>query len=204
MDFDKAIGIMLDYLDENGLADKTLITLFGDHNVYYQGVSNYVKNISGTSAPNYCELYRVPVMIKVGNQSLGNPVINKFTCVSDIYPTILDLLGITMFSNLNYGVSVFSEEQSILYSRAYDKFMTDKVYFNTLNRLIYLAPGTDDGYIDTVERTATKLLDKISHVNRIFAYDYFKGDKTAEFNTRLQTINEPTDDPSVDKEGIYV
>lgn len=190
MDTDKAIGIMLDYLEENGLADHTLITLFGDHNAYYQGISNYAKNIYFSDTPNYTELYRVPVMIKVGTQDLGRPVINKFTCVSDIYPTILDLLGVTMFSNLNYGVSAFSENSSILWSRAYDKFLTDKIYFNSLSNIIYMSPDADETYLTEVEQKAKVLLDKISHINRIFASDYFKGDNTKEFNTLLIAAND--------------
>lgn len=187
MDTDKALGIMLDYLDEHDLADKTLITLFGDHNAYYQGVSNYVKNIYSASVPNYTELYRVPVMMKVGDLDLGNPFINKFTCVSDIYPTILELLGITTFSNLTYGVSAFSDEQSVLYSRAYDKFITDKIYFNSLNSVIYQAPDAD---LVQIEKAATALLDKISHVNRLFAADYFKGAGEDEFYALLKEVNE--------------
>ncbi|MDE6201258.1 MAG: sulfatase-like hydrolase/transferase [Clostridiales bacterium] len=197
MDTDKAIGVMLDYLEQNGLADKTLITMFGDHNAYYQGISNYAKNIYFTDTANYTDLYRVPVMIKVGNRDLGNPVINKFTCVCDIYPTILDLLGVTVFSNLNYGVSAFSPEESILYSRAYDKFLTDKIYFNSLSNIIYKAPDVDAEYLDDVEKKATVLLDKISHVNRIFAADYFKGARANEFNAMLRAANEQ---PVVSKE----
>lgn len=177
MDFDAAIGIMLDYLDETGLADNTLITLFGDHNAYYQGVSNYVKNIRRYDTPNYTELYRVPVMIKVGTQNLGNPVIEKFTCVADIYPTILDLIGVRSFSNLMYGTSAFTEQASVLYSRAYDQFVTDKIYFNTLRSITYKAPDVDDDYIAEIDNKALTLLDKISHINRIFASDYFKGEE---------------------------
>lgn len=190
MDTDKAIGIMLDYLDEHDLADKTLITMFGDHNAYYQGISNYAKNIYFTDTPDYTELYRVPVMIKVGNSDLGNPVVNKFTCTSDIYPTILDLLGVTVFSNLTYGVTAFSPDESILYSRAYDKFLTDKIYFNSLSTVIYQAPDVDDAYLADIEERATVLLDKISHLNRIFAADYFKGSRTNEFNAMLRAVNE--------------
>lgn len=193
MDTDKAIGIMLDYLDETGLADKTLITIFGDHNAYYQGVSNYAKNIYFTSHPDYTELYRVPVMIKVGTRDLGNPIINKFTCTCDIYPTILDLLGVTVFSNLTYGVSAFSEDESVLYSRAYDKFLTDKIYFNSLSSITYKASGVNDEYLENIEHKATVLLDKISHVNRIFAANYFKGSRTTEYNTMLRAVNEPED-----------
>ncbi len=185
MDFDKAIGIMLDYLDENGLADNTLITLYGDHNAYYGGLSNYVKNIYSTNVPDYTELYRAPVMIKVGNESMGNAFIEKFTCVSDIYPTILDLLGVTAFTNLTYGTSAFSRDSSVLYSRAYGKFLTDKIYFNSLNNIIYKSADVTDAYIKEIETKSLALLDKISHVNRIFAGDFFKGRET-EFYDRLR------------------
>lgn len=189
MDLDKAIGIMLDYLEQNGLADNTIITLFGDHNAYYQGISNYVKDIYSYNVENYTELYSVPVMIKVGNLDIGNPVIQKFTCVADIYPTILDLLGIKTFSNLTYGVSAFSDSESILYSRAYDKFLTDKIYFNSLNHIIYQAPDADEDYVLEIEERALTLLDKISHTNRIFAGDYFAGDREQDFFAKLRKIN---------------
>ncbi len=192
MDLDKAIGIMLDYLEANGLADKTVITLFGDHNCYYQGISNYVKNIYSTNVDNYTELYRVPVMMKIGTRDLGNPHINKFTCVADIYPTLLDILGIKGFKNLMYGVSAFSDESSILYSRAYDKFFTDKIYFNSLSHIIYQQPGIEEDYVGVVEEKCKTLLEKISHVNRLFAGDYFKG-RESEFFDNLKTVNGMTD-----------
>lgn len=209
MDFDKAIGVMLDYLDntdyldengdtvtdENGntvkLSDRTLITLFGDHNCYYQGISNYVKDIYNSQNENYTNLYRVPVMIKIGNQTVETDrFINKFTCVVDIYPTILDLLGITGYSNLMYGVSAFNTEQSsILYSRAYGRFITDKIYFNSLNNIVYLSKTADENYLVEVEQKADTLLKKISHVNRIFASDFFKGARTDDFYERLRRDN---------------
>lgn len=195
MDTDKAIGIMLDYLEQNNLADRTLITMFGDHNAYYQGISNYVKNIYSTSAENYTELYRVPVMIKVGNAELAvkNPKVEKFTCVADIYPTIMDLLGVTCFSNLQYGVSAFSEDKSVLYSRAYYKFLTDKIYFNTFNNIIYEREDVDEKYIAEVRERATTLLDKISHINRIFAYNYFDGARGEEYKSLIRAYNEGRD-----------
>lgn len=189
MDLDKAIGIMLDYLEEKGLADKTLITMFGDHNSYYQGISNYVKNIYSYDTENYTELYRVPVMIKVGEQNLGNPHITKFTCVSDIYPTMLDLLGIKGFKNLMYGNSAFSDESSVLYSRAYDVFITDKMYFNSLNSITHIASDADEEYVKQVEQKCLVLLNKISHVNRIFADNYLSGRNAEKYYTKLKQLN---------------
>ncbi len=218
MDFDKAIGIMLDYLDSTvdsdgvRLSDKTLITMFGDHNCYYQGVSNYVKDIFSYDVQNYTELYHVPVMMKIGNLDVASLLtdaaaetptdsgvsggndgvsrayfIEKFTCVVDIMPTILDLLGIRGFKNLMYGVSAFSDESSVLYSRAYDKFLTDKAYFNSINHITYKAPDAD---LKDIEAKCKILLDKISHVNRMFAGDFFKGEREAEYYTRLKALQQ--------------
>ena len=209
MDLDKAVGIMLDYLDEKGLTDNTIITMYGDHNCYYQGVSNYVKDIYSYSAENYTELYRVPVMMKLGGLDMsaiasGNEsnaasdddssdgtsrayFIDKFTCVVDIMPTILDVLGIRGFKNLMYGVSAFSDESSVLYSRAYDRFLTDKIYFNSLSSVTYQAPDAD---IEEIEQKCIVLLDKISHTNRIFAGDFFKGARETDYFTRLKAIQE--------------
>ena len=50
-------------LEERDLKDNTVVLLFGDHNTYYQGLSNYVKNIYNTESDNYTNLYRVPCMI---------------------------------------------------------------------------------------------------------------------------------------------
>ena len=134
-----------------------------------------------------------------GNAHFGNPndkppyhVVNKFTCITDIYPTILDLLGVTVFSNLTYGVSAFSEQSSLLYSRAYRKFLTDKIYFNSMSNIGYRSADVDDEYLDYISASATTLLDKISHINRIFAADYFKGANAAEYYAKLREINEPT------------
>ncbi|MCH5162207.1 MAG: hypothetical protein J1G38_01810 [Clostridiales bacterium] len=215
MDLDKAVGIMLDYLDNTDyldsdgnpvtgadgkrlkLADRTIVTMYGDHNCYYQGVSNYVKDIYSFDAINYTELYRVPVMMKIGTKNLGGNnhggvdgtsnayFIEKFTCVVDIMPTILDVLGIRGFKNLMHGVSAFSDEESVLYSRAYDKFMTDKIYFNSLDHIIYQAEDAD---IEEIEQKCLELLEKISHINRIFAGDFFKGERGKVYYEKLKAL----------------
>lgn len=43
LEVDKMIGTLYEELENRNLLDNTVITLFGDHNCYYQGLSNYVK-----------------------------------------------------------------------------------------------------------------------------------------------------------------
>lgn len=191
MELDRAVGAITDYLDEKGLTDNTLIVIFGDHNTYYQSLSNYVKDIylNTQTDKNVTDLYRVPLMIKIGAGEESPVKIDKFTCTADILPTILSLLGIRYFENLYYGHSVFSEEESVLYSRAYDVFMTDKIYFSTLKNIKYVSPEVDENYYKDIENRSLFLLEKISFVNRIFASDFFRGTKEEKFIFKMSEIN---------------
>lgn len=190
MELDRAVGVMMDYLEETGLLDHTLIVIFGDHNVYYQSLSNYVKDIYPKSDPSadITELYRVPLMIKVGAQS-EQVVIDKFTCTADIQPTILSLLGIRYYDNLYYGNSVFSEEESLLYSRAYDVFFTDQIYFTSLDHIVWASPQADESYQAEIEQRAVTLMEKLSYVNRMFAADLFRSDALTRFEENMRSIN---------------
>ncbi len=191
MEFDAAIGMIMDELENRNLADKTLIVIFGDHNAYYQSLTNYVKNIYPITQKyeNVTELYRVPLMIRVGKGLPQPQIIEKFTYTADIPVTIMSLLGIKYFSNLYYGHSVFSDEESILYSRAYDVFLTDKIYFTTLKNIKYKSDIVTQAYISDVEQRALTLLKKTSYINRIYAGDYFTGDYEAEYEAKLKRLN---------------
>lgn len=174
MDFDCALGIMLDDLQEKNLLENTTIVMFSDHNTYLSELTYYVKNIDRTeySKSNYNELFRVPLMIYDSN--FGHQTVNKFTTTYDITPTILDLFGINYYSNLYYGNAIFSDNESVLYSRAFDIFITDRLYFSNINNILYRKKSTTDEYIHAVEGKSLNLLKKIYYINHIFSYDLFK------------------------------
>ena len=200
MELDTAIGRINAYLTERGLMDNTVLVLFGDHNAYYSSLSSDIKGIQDgkyETPRNYTDLYRVPLMIRVGNGNdsraggkyRDSHIINKFTCTTDIVPTLYDLLGIKTYGNLLYGHSVFAREESVLYSRAYDIFLTDRVYFPSLNNIRYRSPDADEAYMQTIKENALALLDKVSHTNRIFYYDYLSDEKATEYYGRLKELN---------------
>jgi phosphoglycerol transferase MdoB-like AlkP superfamily enzyme len=189
MELDAAVGEMMTYLREKDLLQNTVVVLFSDHSAYYQSMANYVKDIYPQADPtNVSELYRVPMMIKIGDQK-SQVKVNKFTCTADILPTTMDLLGIRYYENLYYGHSAFAEEESILYSRAYDVFMTDKMYFTSMQHITWKDGTADETYISQVAQRAEKLMNKYSYVNRIFAGDYFRGERLAEFEENMRNLN---------------
>ena len=196
MEFDKALGVMFEDLEKKDLLDNTTIVMFGDHNTYYQGLSNYVKNIYSYEADDYTNLYNVPLMIydnKLKNKMDENNdsrMIDKFTTTYDIVPTLLDLLGIKYYSNLYFGNSIFSEEESVLYSRAYNIFLNDDLYLYSMNNILYKSKDVKQQDIDLFESKAKTLLTKLSHIDRIFYNDYFsKNNNEEEFKNNIKDIN---------------
>ncbi|MDE6397817.1 MAG: sulfatase-like hydrolase/transferase, partial [Clostridiales bacterium] len=197
LEFDASLGTMVSYLQNTvsevtgkPLMDNTLIVLFGDHNVYYQSLGEQVKNLYLTekNGRNYTDLFRVPLLVHIGNTGMCDRIY-KFTTTTDIVPTVLDLLGVRYYNNLNYGRSIFTADESIIYSRAYNLFITDKLYFSSLNNIKYRSADADNAYIDTVKEKALTLLDKTSHVNRIFYYDFLSGENGREYNEKLLALN---------------
>lgn len=188
MEFDYALGLIIEDLTNKGLMDNTTIVIFGDHNAYYEGLTNYVKDIYNYDHDNYNNLYRTPLMIYDSN--INAQTIDKFTTIYDMVPTILDLLGIRHYSNLYYGNSVFNDEESILYSRAYDIFLTDEVYFSNFKNIYYQTENVDNNYMDMLENKALIVLEKLDYITSIFAYDYFKDeDNYNKFISKMNEIN---------------
>lgn len=117
--------------------------------------------------------------------------VKKFACTADIMPTLMDLLGINYWGNLYFGHSVFDDTVSVLYSRAYDVFITDNMYFVSLNNIKYIRkdqPTTNNDValkyadisnydsedeLNRVEQEGKLLLKKLDSCNRIFYNDYF-------------------------------
>lgn len=188
MDFDKAVGIMLDDLENKGLLDNTTIVMFADHNTYMSDLSPYVKDINNYNHSNYTELYRVPLMIYDSN--IGHKVINKFTTTYDIVPTVLDLFGINYYTNLYYGNPIFSDNESVLYTKAFDVFITDKLLFSNINNLLYKSNDVTSEYIVNTENKCKDLLKKIYYTNHIFYYDYFNNNSNySNYITHFNSLN---------------
>jgi len=178
MDFDKAVGTMMNKLQENGDLDNTTIVMFADHNTYYNNLSYYAK---GIEEKYNSELYRVPFMIY--DQELkyeyekneGTNEISKFTTTSDMLPTICDLFGIKAYKNLYYGTSMFVKGvESVIFSRAYGIFVTDKLICYSVKELVYKSEDYKEEDLISFEARAKILLAKQEYLDKIYYNDYFK------------------------------
>lgn len=100
---DDWLGKLFSYLKEKGLYDDLTIVLVGDH-----GEQFYERGNHGHGNQLFNEEVHVPLIIKTGPDSKHKRI--DFTVSTiDIYPTVLELLGIERPKNLQ-GVSLLHDE----------------------------------------------------------------------------------------------
>lgn len=181
MDFDKALGIMFDYLEdeENGrLLDGTTVIILPDHNAYYNKLTQITKK---TKDRFDTENYRLPFIIYDQNliqkfESEGKAKeITKFITTADVLPTVCDLFGIKAWKNLCLGSTVFNDEkESVVYSRIYGMFLNDKLSFYNMNELKYKSEDYTERDYDKFVENARVHLEKLYWIDKIYFADYFK------------------------------
>ncbi|ANQ52707.2 sulfatase [Flammeovirga yaeyamensis] len=91
---DHYIGEMLNYLDENGLAENTIVIYTSDQGFYLGEHGWFDKRMM------YEEAYRMPFLIRYPGHISSNTVSKKLTMNVDFAPTLLDYAGVTVPSDI--------------------------------------------------------------------------------------------------------
>ena len=126
LELEYGMEYLVNTLEEEGVMDKTLIVLTGDHYPYYlteQGRTSLV----GKSLSEMDLYHSTCIMYTTGLEE--NIYSNTYCCNVDILPTVMNLLGITYDSRLYMGTDIFSDgiHKAVLYDKSY---ITDKVTYN--------------------------------------------------------------------------
>lgn len=180
MDFDRALGVLMQRLKDTGHENDTTVILYADHNTYYNDLAYFAKGIDVTDDRYNAELFRIPCMIydtKLVNEykknNDGRHTLNKFTTTADLIPTVFDIFGIPAWKNMYFGSSIFSDNESIIYSRSYGLFVTDKLAGYSVNKLKYVAEDFTDADLEDFIARATVHLNKLEILDKIYFSDYF-------------------------------
>lgn len=129
MELDKALGILIEKLDEQGKLENTLFVVTPDH--YPYGLSGGTYNeLAGMEIENDTfEINRS--CLGIWSASMKEPVIITKVCASvDILPTILNLMDIAFDSRLLAGRDILSDSEPLVIF-ADHSFINDKVKYNT-------------------------------------------------------------------------
>ncbi len=91
---DENIGRLLDALDEQGLAENTVVAFTSDNGYYLgeHGLGDYM----GDKRSPYEEAMRVPMLVRYPNGNAAGTVSDALTLNIDLAPTLLDMAGVAI------------------------------------------------------------------------------------------------------------
>lgn len=92
---DKAVGDLLEGLEERGLAKNTLVVFLSDHGEEFFDHKGFEHGHT-----HYDELIKVPLMFSLPGRLPENTRIERQVRILDVVPTILDVLGIRPWTHL--------------------------------------------------------------------------------------------------------
>ena len=149
IDFDIAIGKIIDYLEKEDLLDDTLLVIYGDHEAYYHDI--YLRMANTQDKTQVDKLYQTTLIMY--NPKLNNRFFNDFNSHEYIdfsspfvvAPTVLDLLGISFDRNWYANYSAFDRRYlKVFYSYQQKAFMNNNFYSEDLESLAYVRDASID------------------------------------------------------------
>lgn len=170
IELDKAVGRILQELEEKGKLEDTVIVISGDHFPY--GLTlDQINELSTYERDDTFEKYHMPLLIWSG--SMKEPVkVEKLGSSLDILPTVLNLFGVEYDSRLLMGRDLLSDAESIvIFSDR--SFITNKGKYNSITGEFFTNDGVeiDENYIKQINEIIYK---KFEMSRLILENDYYR------------------------------
>ena len=178
MDFDLALGTMIERLKELGKFENTLFVLFGDHETYYMSNNEQPLKyaVYDTLNPRDSRLFETtlifynPKLNQKYEEINHNTIYDKFSSPYVIVPTILDIMGVKYNENHYVSKSAFlveNELENIFYSHELQSIFTDKLYATTIGEYAY-ENNITDSYKDEFYNYSNYIAKRIKIFNRFY------------------------------------
>lgn len=113
---DKAIGLFLDRLEEEGILDNAVLVVYGDH-IGLSRTATGFQELLGSEATDEVALYRmehrIPLMIRLpGGEAAGDRT--QVVGQADIAPTLFGLLGISTEDTFFMGRDLLATQEGVV------------------------------------------------------------------------------------------
>ena len=168
IELDRALELLLERLEEAGVADRTLIVLSSDH--YPYGLTHEeIEDLSGHEVDSHFELYRNSLIMYAPGmepETVDEPVSSL-----DIIPSLSNLMGLEFDSRLLMGRDIFSDaDPLVIFSDR--SFITDRGRYNSLTREFTPAEGQEvpEGYQQEISDEIDR---RFYYSTMILDHDYY-------------------------------
>lgn len=177
MDFDVALGRVLQELEDANVLDNTIVVLFGDHNVYYHDLHLVLHDADASEYYNM-DLYEAflgiynPILTETYLETHESNEIIKFVSPYNIVPTLFDLLGLVYNQNIMLGETVFSDQDEIFYSHKLTGFFNNKLYSDDGYDIVYYKEEVSEEYVNEFVAICEEQRERLEIIN--YWYDTTK------------------------------
>ncbi|MCE0488293.1 LTA synthase family protein [Ornithinimicrobium sediminis] len=169
VELDRALELLLERLEEAGVAERTLVVLSSDH--YPYGLTReQIEDLEGHDVDTNFELYRNSLLIYAPGmepETVDDPVSSL-----DIIPTLSNLMGLDYDSRLLMGRDVFSDaDPLVIFSDR--SFVTDKGRYDSITREFTPAEGQEvpEGYRQAVSDEIDR---RFYYSAMVLDHDYYR------------------------------
>lgn len=179
LELEKALEYTLQYVEENDLADDTVIALAPDHFPYGLTNGGYLGNL-----PLLDELYGYKVETQMDRdrntaiiwcgvlEDMDPIIIDKPTSPLDILPTLLNLFGCEWDSRLYIGRDVLSDAEGLYFDSGYN-WKTEVGYYRAATGVFTPNPGYEEVGEAYIRRLNAIVANKISFNRSVINNPYF-------------------------------
>ena len=179
LELEKALEYTLQYLEENDLADDTVIALAPDHFPYgltnggYLGHLPYLDELYGYKVETQMDRDKNTAIIWCGILEDMDPIIiDKPTSPLDILPTLLNLFGAEWDSRLYIGRDVLSDAEGLYFDSGYN-WKTEVGYYRAATGVFTPNPGYEEVGEAYIRRHNAIVANKISFNRSVINNSYF-------------------------------
>ena len=168
IELDKALELLINNLEENGLLKDTVIALVGDHYPYYLSLDE-INEIASYKKDSVIEINRSNFIL--WNSEMDTIEVDKVGSQIDVLPTIYNLFGVKYDSRLIIGKDILSTEPGLaIFGNS--SWVSDKgSYFAGSNKYISKDGEEDEYYIKYMNKVVSN---KITMSRYIMQYDYYR------------------------------
>lgn len=166
---DYSLGLFIDKLKKNGLWDKSVLVIYGDHlGLPIYSLSNHEKDLMREiygREYQYTEMMNIPLMVVAPGITEPKRLTQTGGQV-DIFPTLANLLGISLQGHIHFGQDILNEVDNLLPERYYlpsGSFVNGKGIFvpglDFKDGLNYPFNGTKASETDSTEEEYNRALE---------------------------------------------
>ncbi|MDR0889675.1 MAG: sulfatase-like hydrolase/transferase [Oscillospiraceae bacterium] len=169
IEFDRAMELLLQRLEEAGVAENTVIAITADHYPYGLTVEEQ-SELAGHDLEENFELYRNACIIY--KKGMEPETVTRACSSLDLLPTLSNLFGTEFDSRLYMGQDVFSEAKPlIIFSNR--SWITDQCSYNSLTGEVISLTGEEisDEYVSAVREIVSN---KFTVSTWVLEQDYWR------------------------------